>query len=405
MQEKIPVTRTVPDNVDPVHVYEAEGGMPVFESASPVLMSDGVSLVDPTPVRDAGGPRYLDSLGNAKDAVPVTGLTVNPEPLPGPLDFVEAGRDVFTSYSRSFDLASPNVIFHFACHYTGDPTIQIAHGGEPLTIVRQDRQTARGLLSLVAVGHGLTTEVANLTITATGGTLDGGAGRINEMGTIAAGLTGWKAGENGQAAAPGPLTMTGTQGGVVKGVFVCGLVDGSHSIRVTGAESRFRGYTISGDPIPYNLNPSAGGWVLGDGWSVVGNDLVHTGAQQSIAYFQTPVMITGNQGRRAYIDCTNGTRAWIGNTNSTTSGVGIAAGKAGYICGGAVGDLNTFAVAAAGDVIFRDLMWVDNSLPVSWNFFSAPAVEGEVLTPTLFYKPAWAVTAAEILGVDFVGGA
>jgi len=322
--------------------------------------------------------------------------------VPGPLDFVEAGRNVFTNFSREFDLASSEAVFYFACHYTGDPVISIAHGGEPLTIVKQERHEGSGMLSLIALGHGLTKEAANLTITATGGTLDGGAGRINEMEFIADEMTGWTYAANGQKESPLPITLEGMKGGgLVKGVFVCSLVDTNNSVRVRGAESKFKGYTISGDPIAYNINPNSGNWVLGDGWSVVGNDLVHTGRDESISYLELPAPVTGHQGRRAFIDCTRGTRAWIGNTNATNNGVGIAAGRAGYVCGGAIGDLHTFAVCAAGDVIFRDFMWVSDYKSVTWDFFSAPAENGEVLDPYLFYKPAWAIAAAEIFGRDY----
>lgn len=69
MDETVPVTFTIPDNTDPVPVYESAGGIPVQVVTVPTLMSDGQRLQAPVPVIDAEGPVWL-----AVAAVPVAGI-------------------------------------------------------------------------------------------------------------------------------------------------------------------------------------------------------------------------------------------------------------------------------------------------------------------------------------------
>lgn len=61
--------------MEAVPVYEAEGGMPVFITDEPYLASDGLSLMSPLYVVDAGGPTWMASDGSLQSALPVTGLT------------------------------------------------------------------------------------------------------------------------------------------------------------------------------------------------------------------------------------------------------------------------------------------------------------------------------------------
>lgn len=71
-KEPIGITFIVPDNEDPIGVYESDGGIEVFETDEPYLLSDGKSLVDPMPVRMVDGPIYQDTLGNAQSALAIT---------------------------------------------------------------------------------------------------------------------------------------------------------------------------------------------------------------------------------------------------------------------------------------------------------------------------------------------
>lgn len=64
--------------MEAVPVYEAEGGMPVFTTDEPYLASDGLSLMAPLYVVDAGGPTWTISDGSLQSALPVTGLGDSP---------------------------------------------------------------------------------------------------------------------------------------------------------------------------------------------------------------------------------------------------------------------------------------------------------------------------------------
>lgn len=66
--------------MEAVPVYEAEGGTPVFITDDPYLLSDGLSLMAPLYVVDAGGPTWMDMEGQLMASMPVTGLPP-PEPL------------------------------------------------------------------------------------------------------------------------------------------------------------------------------------------------------------------------------------------------------------------------------------------------------------------------------------
>jgi len=65
--------------MEAVPVYEAEGGTPVFITDEPYLASDGLSLMAPLYVVDAGGPTWMDMEGQLMSSMPVSGLTP-PEP-------------------------------------------------------------------------------------------------------------------------------------------------------------------------------------------------------------------------------------------------------------------------------------------------------------------------------------
>lgn len=325
------------------------------------------------------------------------------EPLqPGPMDVVIPGRSSFTNFSRPFTLAHPDAIFYLACHYRGDPVISIAHGGEPLEIIQQEREDPSGTMSLVAIGRGLTVEEANLTITATGGELDGGACRINEMINMQDPAVGWCYGDHGQGKPIG-FNLSGTNGGIIKASYTRRFVDVGVSIGIGGMETLFKGSTISGDEIAYDVSANSGNWILGDGWSVVDNTLVHTGEVESICVIELPESVLGHQGRRAHITCAAGSKAWIGNTNSTTSGVGMVGPNSGYISTGAIGSLRTFAVSAKADVVIGEIQWFENTDPVSWAFCSAPAVNNMYIQPYDYLAPYWTLSMAEVMAEDYWG--
>lgn len=64
-KEPLGITFIIPTGQEATGLYEVEGGIEVFETDTPYLLSDGVSLQPPLPVFDAGGAIFTDSMGNA----------------------------------------------------------------------------------------------------------------------------------------------------------------------------------------------------------------------------------------------------------------------------------------------------------------------------------------------------
>lgn len=74
MKHPLGVTFTVPPGHEATGVYEDPDGVEVFESDTPYLLSDGVSLQPLLPVFDDGGAIFTDSMGNTQRALGVSGL-------------------------------------------------------------------------------------------------------------------------------------------------------------------------------------------------------------------------------------------------------------------------------------------------------------------------------------------
>lgn len=248
----VPVSDPFHEGQEAPYGEYADGGIPIFLTNEPYLASDG-SLQQPIPI----------ILGNAPRP-----------PVPGPLDVISYEADGFTDFSGTFDLASPDVIVGLSCTYTGTPVIALAHGGEPLTIVRQDM--ADGVVTLLAVGTGLTVEEAEFTITATGGTLDRGGLRVNEMANVAPELAGWAAGETGSingGISSKLLTVAGAVGGgTVKLAY--GQLGKSYTAWATIWSNPamlarvFWGRTIWGDPLPYSFASDDPAWTFNTNWTI-----------------------------------------------------------------------------------------------------------------------------------------
>jgi hypothetical protein len=73
-KEPLGITFVVPDGQEATGVYEVEGGIEIFETDTPYLLSDGITLMPPLPVFDAGGAVFTDSMGNVQRALGVSGL-------------------------------------------------------------------------------------------------------------------------------------------------------------------------------------------------------------------------------------------------------------------------------------------------------------------------------------------
>lgn len=86
-KQPLGVTFNVPAGQEATGVYEAESGIEAFETDSPYLLSDGVSLQPPLPVMLADGSTFIDSMGNVQAALAVSGIGPGPDPvLPGEIN-------------------------------------------------------------------------------------------------------------------------------------------------------------------------------------------------------------------------------------------------------------------------------------------------------------------------------
>lgn len=272
------------DAPDAIGVTEALNAPP--EIIGTVLDPDGV------PVFFTDGP-YVASDGTLQEPIPVKPRAVPPPLIPGPLDVIQHAPNGFTNFSESFDLAKPDAIVGLSCRYTGDPIIAMSHGGEPLSIIRQDRNN--GVLSLLALGTGLTMESALFTVSATGGTLEEGALRINE---VDSGTVGWSGGVISNGIQSGRLTADGASGGLMKLAY--GHMGKSYSdygkfwATPTAPERVFWGRTISGDPLPYDFGPDDPNWTMNSTWEVNDEGQIYSdrpgisGGAYFVSYYTIP---------------------------------------------------------------------------------------------------------------------
>ena len=74
------VTLTAPDGADSVGYVADENGILAAIQDGAYLLSDGLSLVDPLPVFDAGGPSYVTADGRMISSIPLnlSGETTSP---------------------------------------------------------------------------------------------------------------------------------------------------------------------------------------------------------------------------------------------------------------------------------------------------------------------------------------
>jgi len=317
----------------------------------------------------------------------------------GAMDYVALNDNGLDNFSREFDLASDCIVVELACQYSGDPVIEIAHGGEPLTIVNQSRSGP--LLGLIAVGTGMTQEAADFTINVTGGHCNQGAIRVNEMVGIQPELVGWSDEQHGQGSPAASLTVGPTDGGVIKGIFFNTENDQYHRQYVENTEIMFDGYMFCGTNVDQDFTPS-GPWVIGgEGWSIDGESFVHTGLTEGTLTIQHPPA-TRRAGARCIVDVESGSVSL--RTASVT--VTYRAPAKGLIsCGAVFGTtsnlLEEITITATGNCTVRDISVVSDGTGLAWTFFRAPAIEGTELKPIMWYRPEWGIMASEILGEDY----
>lgn len=362
-----------------------------------------------TPV--ASGAPLLTVTGNgfglpvtiAENATPFIVDGLAPMPL-GPLDYASYDLGVFDNFSHDFGLASSSAVFGMAAYYTGDPVISVAHGGEPLTIIHEERRDDN-LISIIAAGTGLTMEIAPLTINVTGGSVGGGAFRLNEMIDIAPDLSGWVAGQNGSGSEIPPQTMTGTSGGTVKIAYCATLNDPNRRMVVHGATVAWEGYLMTGTKSDTDFGPT-GDWTLGAGWSWDGNDLVHTGASSAatIPYIydapgRSVAVYAFAEAEAGSVITMSPSRSVSGNAVSGPLSHNIYGPMSANTTAVPVESLCT--ITARGNVRLTNIGAMYGGHLVGWVFASLPAVDGEEITFSTSARPQWAISSAEILGQDY----
>lgn len=392
-KQPLGVTFNVPSGQDATGVYESDDGVDIFYTETPYTLSDEQSLQPPLPIFVTSGPVFEDGMGNSQSALAVSGIEP-PEPIqPGPLDYADPRMGAFTDFTREFGLASETAVMGFVCDYTGNPVITITHGGEPLTILRQER--FNGILALIAAGTGLTVEVAELNISASGGELNGGAFRINEVDEVGPISFGWTGGQGMAAKEVTTGAIAGAQGGVVKSAYGSRSYDPYHYSRIVNADVVWQGFLDTGPVTETDYGPD-GDWVLGAGWSWDGDDLVHTGAE-SVATLTHPIGLGRSSSGRAYVEIDAGATCGISvYSNSFTTYAGPYEGA---IYHSVTGKMSTVSLRANGNVRVTSVRVSGDTKGVSWAFGTNEAVDGVVLTGTSrANRPDCVIAAAEIVG-------
>jgi hypothetical protein len=369
----------------PVVISENGRGFPVKPVAegAPLLTVAGNGIGTPVVINELGTPFVLD------------GMTP-PTPM-GPLDWVTMFDGDFTNFSKEYTLASDCCVVGLAARFSGDPVIEIKHGDDVLYIVREER--SGDILGLIAIGRGLAIETANVTVTCTGGTLGGGAIRINEMVSSDPALSGWEGGGTGSGNPVSGTEVGAASGGVIKGVFVNAGYDRYHQDKVTGPTTVWDGFTSTGTApsVDFSVN---GPWSMDGNWTIVGDRFVHTGPGPGYLRMNFPATPIGTVSARAWADMADGARVVIqssGGSADTYSGPGT------WLCATGSNSVSatSMTVTAYGDVEIWDASLVYNSQAVAFTFFSAPAQTGDVFTYSMPYNPRWLWVAVEILGEDY----
>lgn len=377
-------------------------GIPVVIASNgigiPVLPVDGNAPLMTIAENDIGTPIVISENG-----APFVIEGLSPMPL-GPLDYASYELGAFNDFSHNFDLASSSAVFGMVAYCTGNPVISLAHGGEPLTIVHQEVR-AGVILSLIAVGRGLTVGSGLLTISVTGGSVGGGAIRINEMIDIEPALSGWVSAANGSGNPLPVQTMAGTAGGVVKIAFGARVNDPSRRMRVDGATTTWDGYLVTGTPSTTDFGPS-GDWALGAGWAWDGTDLVHTGGRSSatIPYiYEAPGQTVAVH---AFAELEAGSFVTM-SPSAVVSGNAVGGPLNHNVYGPMSASTSTgptealCTITVNGNARLSDIGAMSDGNLVGWVFASAPAVDGNTLQGTTPASPLWSITAAEILGDDY----
>lgn len=374
-----------------IPVTLSNNGTPIrpVEKNAPVMTIVDTGFGTPITLSDNGAPFIVEGLA--------------PMPL-GPLDYATYELGAFNDFSRNFDLASSSAVFGMVAHCTGNPVISIEHGGEPLTIVHQEVLDGI-ILSLIAVGQGLTVGSGLLTINVTGGSVGGGAIRINEMVNIQPSLSGWVSGESGSGSQLPVQTMTGTDGGIVKIAFGARVNDPSRRMRVDGATTTWDGYLITGTPSNTGFGPS-GDWTLGAGWEWDGTDLVHTGGRSSASIPYVYEAPGQSVSVHAFAELEAGSVITM-SPSASVSGNAVAGPLNHNVYGPMSAPTSTgptealFTVTVNGNARLSDIGAMSGGSLVSWVFASAPAVDGATIQGITPAQPRWVIMAAEILGDDY----
>lgn len=257
--DPIGITLIVPDGQDAMPVYQDEAGIVTAAKDEPYLLSDGLSLLSPVPVVDAGGPIWLKADGSPVQAVAVTEMPSGDGPTPNV--YVPNLQDFWTNeneldeYVTRFNVTGPNVVLEMSFLFDGDPFFTITHGADTLQIAKVHLDAVNGIGCLVAIAEGVASEVATLRVSATGGTFGGLLGRVRELSYRPA--VAWSDSLGGtdqqyhafEGDTPGEL--------VAMSIWKGGYRDSGKFTPTTLIENN---WILDGEPVPYTTSPVEEPW-------------------------------------------------------------------------------------------------------------------------------------------------
>lgn len=265
--------------------------------------------------RVLGIPEVLTLNGSRHEVGPPT--PTPPDPIPGPLDYVENGENL-SNITVEYNLARPVAMLGVTFRHTGAVTsLTATHGGEPLELVGFVTDTGTNIGAATFIGNGLTIEPANLVVTPVGGgTIGPAVLRIDDsfaIDDVAVGVSGERFGASyiGAATQPVPVDfepVTGNGWGVYA-LAVASAEKASSARGWAGAaptEVLFAGIASSG-----TLQDVPNFTTVGPGWSQNGEWWEHEGASTYLTGENFPSQITNPFWWEIEVDIAEGARIYV----------------------------------------------------------------------------------------------
>lgn len=260
--DKVGITAIPIEGQDLTPVFQDDSGLPTEPKDAPYLLSDDRSLLAPIPVIVSSSPVWFKADGSPVDALRVTHLPSGDGPTPAPsdyetnlLDFWTNEKDL-TEYTTRFNSHGPNVVLEMCFIFTGEPVFQFMHGSDSVEVIAMRLDQDTGMGCLVAVGEGVVTEIAPLTVSCTGGTFGGVFGRVREL-AYSPELV-WSTSLTGRDLNYHDYDTDGFGETIGVSMWERGYSD---SGQFTGINRQARAWIIDGSPITYTTSEVQSPWV------------------------------------------------------------------------------------------------------------------------------------------------